>query len=85
MKLTSQVIGFVEPKLGSLNQFIATNASNETEIWNSGLRFTSEVIGELPPKLDAAAAAMARVGGGASGGDDPGHDAEVAGERARAD
>ena len=57
---TTQVIGFVEPKLGSLNSFLR-DASKETEIWNSGLRFTSEVIGELPPKLDAAAAAIGRV------------------------
>ena len=31
-------------------------------MWNSGLVFTSEVIGELPPKLDAATSAVQRLG-----------------------
>jgi hypothetical protein len=57
---TSQVFGFVEPKLGSLTSFVR-DAHKETETWNTKLRFTSEVIGELPPKLEAAAAAIQNV------------------------
>jgi len=52
-------IALVEPKLGSLTTFMR-DASKETEVWNSGLRFTSEVVGELPPKLEAAASAVQR-------------------------
>jgi hypothetical protein len=66
-RFSTEVIGLVEPKLGSLEQFTrrAEKATKDvipaTEIWNSGLRFTSEVIGELTPELEQAAAAIESV------------------------
>jgi len=58
-------IALVEPRLGSLATFMR-DAQKETEVWNSGLVFTSEVVGELPPKLDAAASAVQRFASAAA-------------------
>ena len=51
---STEVVGLVEPKLGSLADFTrraakeTEHAREYTDLWNTGLRFTSEVIGELP-------------------------------------
>jgi hypothetical protein len=64
-------IALTEPRLGSLTAFIR-EAQKETEVWNSGLVFTSEVIGELPPKLEAAASAVQQLGAAQAAATPPG-------------
>jgi len=64
----------VEPKLGSLSEAtrnmargtdsldaVMKAAAQSTEVWNSGLRFTSEVVGELPDKVNAATDAIQQL------------------------
>jgi hypothetical protein len=68
---STTALGLVEPKLGTLSQATANmargtdslaavmkTANDATQIWNSGLTFTSEVIGELPSKVQAATSAI---------------------------
>jgi hypothetical protein len=64
-------VALVEPRLGSLTTFIR-DAQHATEVWNSGLVFTSEVIGELPPKLEAAASAVQQLGAAQAAATPPG-------------
>ena len=67
VKATTAEVSMVEPKLSSFEQFTrrAEKATKDvipaTETWNSGLRFTSEVIGELVPELEQAATAIESV------------------------
>jgi hypothetical protein len=62
---STQVFGFVEPKLGTLAEATRNMArgtdtlAESTDNLNSKLRFTSEVVGELPAKMAAATTAMA--------------------------
>lgn len=60
LHLSTAALGLVEPKLGTLAQFMRS-AAKENEIWNSGLRFTSEVVADLPQKLDKVAESIKKV------------------------
>jgi len=77
LHLTTEQMGLVEPKLGTLAQFtrnmaketesldaVTRSASQGVEVFNSGLVFTSEVIGELPDKVSAAASAIENLTSG---------------------
>lgn len=60
MGYSATALGLVEPKVGSLEKAIKGFKAS-TEAMNLGLRFTSEVIGELPPKMEAVAASIQKV------------------------
>lgn len=57
---TAASLGMLEPKVGSLDKAIK-GFKEHNEAMNIGLRFTSEVVGELPPKLEAVAASLNNV------------------------
>lgn len=57
---SAAALSLVEPKVGSLDKAIK-GFTEHNEKMNLGLRFTSEVIGELPPKLEAMAQGLEKV------------------------
>jgi len=74
LNLSVAQLGLVEPKLGTLSQATANmargtdslaaatrQAAEATDVWNSGLTFTSEVVGELPAQLEHVASAIDQV------------------------
>ena len=60
LHLTTEQLGLTEPKLGKLSDFMRT-AAKENEVWNTYLRFTSEVIEELNPKIEKMAETVKKV------------------------
>lgn len=56
----AKALDLVEPKVGSLTTWMRT-ATKATDDWNTKLRFTSEVIGDLVPEVEQLASATEGV------------------------